>query len=917
MTSTNEGEDVVLGLQEAMSLDDEDNKNCDDDQKEEIPSLRPRLQSSPFSEAKQQEQQHPSPSDNNTNGEIHQEGDDQGGKLSPKQLDSLQDENLVERDTFDVDSDFEILPDDEELDEDTYGAVDSQVGIEESGADLEKQGENQEESVIVEKEEEEEEQQQQQEEATPKSYESQSPPPSPPLSSSTTHISESTTTTPTSPQGGFFSGLTLSPKGRKTAKIEAQKYSETSKEKPKQLQSMGTAPKSPKSFSALRARTIFAYKNNDTVITTDMPQWMQESPRAQSASSDDSSYDDDTQSTGEDSHIFEDDDMDQAVDFSSLQNFPNSFLGLPPDQYNYLDSDLVKNIGEQDVSKFAREHHLLVKGLLQILAERDHIGVEDDVRDTSNILKMGPLKKRNGQRWFIKYVEIRKGNLTHYDDTLKGGTSSQKTIHLRKRTCTCQARTTKDGSSGGFVFELSVEGRPKLLWMAKSEEARQGWIRAINQAMIGETDDSISVPLDMNLYKNAIDEYESVRSSLHPVKTKKDYVIAVDPLLYHRRSSSALRIPMRWIRDHIYQEQEEMVSDAPHERVRSNISDFWKSLSTTSVVINGFLVEASSAYSGERVIGALSRCILEFDTVEDENNDKAVGGVLNTIKERNADSFVSEVEAVSYARSILSGILRSKVRGDAYAALEELVPHDVASVKPETSEPLHIDVSFAGDDFSQQAICPDDLRSWLPTRLKKSKAWKERFFVISEGVLSFYQKAHPRPSGLRGQLVLGTAEVKYVDDGNIIVIQTKEEERQLRFDDRSEFLKWKAVIDRSTADVSQDDASQRKKKTSALKGATDAGVKLLKGATGKGKRAMAGMKSMGGILARGIRGGHKNGTTAGGMRRRPSTDMFASSTRNLQSKNGKRDPTVQVAVELNSTYKVAPKETRNEEEAWL
>jgi hypothetical protein len=542
---------------------------------------------------------------------------------------------------------------------------------------------------------------------------------------------------------------------------------------------------------------------------------------------------------------------------------------------------------------------------------------------------MGPLKKRYAQLWFVKYVEIRKGNLTYYDDSKNEESGRRKTIHLRKRTCTCQAVATKDG----YVFELIIEGHPKRLWMAKSEEERQGWIRAINQAVIGETDDSRDVPLDLTPYQNAIDVYQSVQSSLQEVKTRKDYTVAVDSLLYRQRSSSALRLPMKWILEQVVKDEEdEKEPDAPHERVRSNISDFWKSLCSTSVSINGFLVEANSVYSGERVIGALSRCILEFDKNENDEMYQEVGGVLNSTKQRHADSFVTEVEAASYARTILTGILRSKVRGDVYSALEKLVRNDVARVKLESSEPLHIDVSFAGDDFSEQEPQPYDVTGWVPTRLKKNRTWKERYFVISEGVLSFYQNADPRPYGLRGQLVLRDAEVKIVDE-NIIQIQTKDQERQLRFDDRGEFVKWKAIIERAadpqgsvdiSSAVAQDVSRQRKKKTYM----TEAGVKLFKGATGGGKIAMkamlgakdAGMKSIksaGGILARGIRGAPKNGQSSGGERRRPTTDMFMTSTMNLQSKSGKREPTVQVLVELNSIFKVVSNESSSEEEDWL
>jgi hypothetical protein len=455
--------------------------------------------------------------------------------------------------------------------------------------------------------------------------------------------------------------------------------------------------------------------------------------------------------------------------------------------------------------------------------------------------------------------------------------------------------------------------------MAKSEEERQGWIRAINQGMIGETDDSQDAPLDLTLYQTAIEVFQSVQSSLLEVKTRQDYLVAVDTLLYRHRSSSALRVPMKWIREQVVEEEEEKKEpNAPHKRVRSTISDFWKTRSTTPVVINGFSVEANSVYSAERVIGALSRCILEFDKVD---RDQEMEGMLSSVK-RSPDSFITEVETASYARSILTGVLRSKSRDDVLAAVEKLVRKDVACVKLESSEPLHIDVSFAGDDFSEYVPPPNDVTGWLPTRPKKSKAWKQRYFVVSEGVLSFFEKAHPRPYGLRGQLVLADAKVTILDE-NMLMLQTKDNERHLRFDNRGDFVKWKTIIERATdpegtleSALAQESAAPRrrtrtigtvkpiwagKRAMKAMKGAKDAGMKSIKNARG--------------IIARGIRGGTPN--NGEGSRRRPEPDMLLASTRTIQSKTQKREPTVQVVVELNSICKVMPNAKSGDQEALL
>jgi hypothetical protein len=679
-------------------------------------------------------------------------------------------------------------------------------------------------------------------------------------------------------------------------------------------------------------------------------------PADDGPSSGESSSEDDSGSCGDDSDAFYDD-FEHDVDFMSLPHIPNSFLNIPPDSYDYLDSAMIENIDKQDISKFAWEHHLLVHGLLQLLAERDHIGVEGDVHDSSNILKMGPLKKKFAQLWFVKYVEIRKGNLSYYEDSKKEGKSTRKTIHLRKRTCTCQP-VTKDSGFGGFGFEIFVEGRPKTSWMAKSEEERQAWIRAIKQATIGETDvDGSTKPLDMSLYQNALEVYQTTHSALQGADTTQGYMAALESLLYRQRiGSDALRVPVQWIREQvIFSKSEDTLEkiDAPQERVKSSISDFWKSLCNASIHINGHYVEAQSPYSGERVIGALSRCILEFDKCEDYQEEIGAFDRAAFKRIEKDQSLMSELEAVAYARSILMAILHSKNRGDAYASIDGLLQNEsVVSVELEIEEPLHIDVSFAGDDFSEYEPKTNDITGWIPTRTHKGKNFKERFFVVSEGVLSYYEFADPRPHVLRGQLVLGGATLNILED-DILQIQKKDQERQLQFENRGEFIKWKTIIERATGSQpvvelalpqtpssvgTSSTHSTHKRRTSLvsssvkpLKGAAGAGVKVLKGATGGGMRVIkgatgggmrvmkgakdAGMKSIknaSGIIARGVRGTPKSPS-----RRRPKLDMLTTSTRNLlddEPKDKKRDPTVQVVVELVSSYKVTAIPNDGEEE---
>ncbi|KAL3920638.1 MAG: hypothetical protein SGILL_003158 [Bacillariaceae sp.] len=674
----------------------------------------------------------------------------------------------------------------------------------------------------------------------------------------------------------------------------------------------------------------------------------------QESSSDESSYDEDEHWLEDEAPILFDDDIDPVIDCSTFATLPNSFLGLAPDLYDYLDVDLVKNVQDQNVSTFSWENHLFVKGLLQLLAERDMIGVEDDIHDSRNISKMGVLRKKHAKSgWRVKYVEVRKGNLTYFADKEH---EKRKTVHLRKRTCTCRGKD--------LAFELIVDSGKRLQWMAKSEQECQGWIRAINQAMIGDTDDTRDAPLDLSTHQSAIDDFKSVQDSMKEVKTRKDYLLAVNSLLYRQTESSALRVPMKWIRDNESGaiEKADRAPNAPNEVIKYTIRDFWESLCSASIVLNGYLVEANSTYSAERVIGSLTRCILEFDKVE---NQQGFDQAFNSLKRLSEDeeSFITELEAVSYARSILSGALQSVSRGDMQAAVEYLFStSDVACVQLESSEPLHIDVSFAGDDFSEDEPKTSDFGGWIETKNKKGSKWKRRYFVASEGVLSYFERADPRPYNLRGQIVLQDAKMSQME-GNILSIEFDEKERLLRFQDRTDLVQWKAVFDTdkelmdslagAPADSEMDNTTGKtdqegggvqtndsmsptggKNRNRVRTGSSDAdgsskgvrraGVKFLKNAAdgmGKAKaqanRAAAsgmkkartatdaGMKSIrsgAGLFIRGVRRSPSSDLFPG-RRRRPTPDMLSTSTRNMPQSE-KREPTVQAVVELNSVFKV-------------
>jgi PH domain len=668
-------------------------------------------------------------------------------------------------------------------------------------------------------------------------------------------------------------------------------------------------------FRAIRARAMAAYKMNAFEASSEVEEWLQDD----GSSSDESSQAEDFISSDDESGTFDEilDDDDAVKDFAAIAPLPNSFLALPPDLYDFLDQNLVRTIGEQKLSTFAQEHHLFAKGLMQLLTERDAVGVEDDIHDASNVIKIGPLKKRTTRGlWSVKYVEIRRGNLSYFaDDAKRIGSMHRKTVHLRKRTCLCKPVSEVDSDNDIFVFELMVEGRPKIRFMAKSEEERQGWIRAIGQAMIGDVEGSQqNTPVDLSIYKSAIDSYRSVKSALKQVEDRGEYLVAVDSLLYRKTASSALRVPMSWVREEIIEHSERQHDDdSPDARVKSNIAENWKCLSSSSVNINGHLIEQNTSHSANRILGTLARCILEYDRVE------AGHGGTHILKRQGVDnsSGMTELEAVSYARSILVSALQSDKHGHIREAVEHLVQNErVAHVEFVKSDHLQIDVSFADEDYLEREQNPCDMSGWLLTSLKNVGAWKNRYFVVSEGVLSFFAEAEPRPYRLRGQIVLNKCTMKTLDDDTLI-IENEEEQRCLQFQDRGQLLKWRTVLERAADSESCRAAkpsagSDRKKgrlgpvgsTANPLKSATDTGVKV-------GKRAMrvmkeapkAGLKKARGMLAN-IR--YRGQTSNDDDRRNTTEAMVMMSTRGLPSECGKRDPKVHAVTELNSVYRVMP-----------
>mmetsp|Transcript_48133 Transcript_48133/g.72779 ORF Transcript_48133/g.72779 Transcript_48133/m.72779 type:complete len:938 (-) Transcript_48133:79-2892(-) len=441
---------------------------------------------------------------------------------------------------------------------------------------------------------------------------------------------------------------------------------------------------------------------------------------------------------------------------------------------------------------FAMEHRIFLRAILQLLTERDQYAVGVDVNDPHTI-KVGSLKKAQhlmrGGIWKVKYVEIRRGLFSYYEDEMSDMTTGKlqrKSIPLRANSCTCRAVKVQKGvvsqSTGnkGYVFELIVESdvKWKRLWMTSSKEDRQSWIHAIHEAMIGGSvtrgdnfldyqiepkkrtimkkhdggGDSIVPP--NSPYKQNLEEYLRVQKGVKNATSKEEYVGMLSLLC-----GVPLNVPVQWIKEHVETLSSSQNASKAFEEdsVSNGISQLWKDMLRDSVSINGDLFAGDSGHGPEQIIGELTRCIMKFDRISLRNVDS------NVMKKFR----ITESMALSYARDVLLSCNRTRSGGDSYYCVDTLCSNpDLVVLCPSSTvaEPLTVTVKHATveTEESRSSVLQkySELSGWLVTRTKKQKHWRKRFGVLSEGVLSFYRHDQPRPHGLQGQLILAGATIQ-------------------------------------------------------------------------------------------------------------------------------------------------------------
>lgn len=478
---------------------------------------------------------------------------------------------------------------------------------------------------------------------------------------------------------------------------------------------------------------------------------------------------------------------------------------------------------------FAMEHRIFLNAALNLLNEKDSTAPELGMRDPI-VLKAGSLKKAsqlmNGV-WKVKYVEVRRGMFSYYEkntvssnDDRQGDLLLRKNIPLEASTCTCRAvklhQKALNFSPGGAMFELASTNHNstiRRLWMATTREERQAWMQAINSSMVGGSvtrGDSVvdhrglvRTVSGRSPFKADLRKYIKCQSAIRSAKTATEYLAVVQRELLDK----SLHVPIKWIakqgvllgggdtsmghggtgggNNNAFQE----------ETVELSVDQLWRDLQRDSVCINNEVLRGDSGHGPERILGALTRCLLTVG-----QNDATGAGLPSTLRES---------KALRYSRDILLAGNRTRSGGDSYYCVNALCGHgELVVVVPSGTEvdPVKIEVTEDDSDesFHQRFI---DKSGWIKTKTRIQRTWRKHFFVLSEGTLSAYQGATPRPHGLKSQGAIADASVsiskqKVKDDadegaGNnmnyVVTISTKEgpsKEYLLLFESVDKLVDW-------------------------------------------------------------------------------------------------------------------------------
>jgi hypothetical protein len=463
---------------------------------------------------------------------------------------------------------------------------------------------------------------------------------------------------------------------------------------------------------------------------------------------------------------------------------------------------------------FTMEHRIFLKALLGLLNERDKIATEYGMNDP-NILKFGPLKKASHLLtgvWKVKYVEVRRGMFSYFEDAVSGdkdpGALLQKNIPLDSNESSCRAvKIHRNGLNmvPGAIFELKV-GNTGRLWLCRSRAERQAWIQAINDAMVNNSTGRPATQGTWNAHGKAgtvhsrspfrddLRCYLKIKNSLKSAKTKAEYLNALAMLVGREEP---LNVPVRWIM------QQQVDNSNSGRAARSNqnnnvmgafvekgmiddIEQLWRDLSRDTIRINEELFRGDSGHGPEKMIGALTRDIVGVSRSESQY--------------RYA---IPESKAVAYARDVLLSINRTRSGGDSYFSIDTLSSHsELVVLVPSSREAEPLCITVEPDDAEDFGEWANEKTGWLRTRNRIQMNWRKRFFVLSEGTLSFYRHATPRPHDMRGQTVVTDASIS-VDKAKdrpgyfVISIVPKDgiKDRYLYFNNVNKLISWTYTLE--------------------------------------------------------------------------------------------------------------------------
>ena len=476
--------------------------------------------------------------------------------------------------------------------------------------------------------------------------------------------------------------------------------------------------------------------------------------------------------------------------------FPNKTEDLGDDPF------LESSDQQQTAMQFAMEHRIFLRAALSLLSERDARATTLGMMDPM-VLKAGPLKKAshlmNGV-WKVKYVEIRRGMFTYYENAINDGEILRKNIPLHATNSSCRPvrlhQKALKFTPGGALFELTGEGS-KRLWMATSREERQNWINAIQTATVGgsvttsETNHSgrIRTVSPRSPFRKDLRLYLKTQNLLKQATSKDDYLAGLKEI-----ASKPIKVPINWIAKQavlsglsnggpaeaaIFKEQD----------LAESVDQLWRDLQRDSVSINGVVWHGNTAHGAEAIVGAVAHSILRSSRQSTEG-----------------DSDMMESQSLAYARDIMLAGNRTRSGGDSYFCISTLCDNSelvVLTPSAREAEPVALAVNEENLDTPNAEGRVKTKTGWLKRRTKLQRAWRAYFFVLSEGTLSFYEGALPRPHGLKGVISMDSATIS-VRKGRskdakywVITITAKDgKEHFCRVDNEPRLVEWLFCMER-------------------------------------------------------------------------------------------------------------------------